>query len=58
MSDDKRIWNLLMEAIGNPYGVAGLMGNLMAESSMNPLCKTGGKGDIRKLGNHLPTSLI
>lgn len=49
MSDDKRIWNLLMEAIGNPYGVAGLMGNLMAESSMNPLCKTGGKGDIRKL---------
>lgn len=49
MSDDKRIWDLLMEAIGNPYGVAGLMGNLMAESSMNPFCKTGGKGDIRKL---------
>ncbi len=49
MSDDKRIWDLLIETIGNPYGVAGLMGNLMAESSMNPFCKTGGKGDIRKL---------
>lgn len=49
MSDDKRIWDILMEHIGNPYGVAGLMGNLQAESSLNPVCKTGGKGDIRKL---------
>lgn len=42
MNKDKLIWDLLMEKIGNPYGVAGLMGNLFAESSMNPLCKTGG----------------
>lgn len=49
MSDDKRIWNLLMEVIGNPYGVAGLMGNLMAESSMNPLRKTGGKGYVKSI---------
>ena len=43
MSDEKLIWDLLMEAVGNPYGVAGLMGNLFAESSLNPFCKTGGK---------------
>lgn len=49
MSDDKRIWDLLMEAIGNPYGVAGLMGNLMAESSMNSLRKTGGKGYAKNI---------
>lgn len=35
------IWYTLMEAIKNPYGVAGLMGNLFAESSLNPLCFTG-----------------
>ena len=42
MLDEQRIWNTLMREIGNPYGVAGLMGNLFAESSLNPLCKTGG----------------
>ena len=42
MQNEKRIWDTLMGAIGNPYGVAGIMGNLMAESSLNPRCKTGG----------------
>ncbi len=37
------IWNSLMKAICNPYGVAALMGNLFAESSLNPECKTGSK---------------
>lgn len=41
--EEKKIWDLLFERIGNEYGVAGLMGNLMAESSMNPLCMTGGE---------------
>ena len=49
MNKEKKIWDMLMKEVGNPYGVAGLMGNLMAESSLNPVCKTGGKGDIRKL---------
>ncbi len=30
------IWDKLYTAIRNPYGVAGLMGNLQAESGMNP----------------------
>lgn len=30
------IWNRLMSAIGNEYGVAGLMGNLYAESGCTP----------------------
>ena len=30
------IWNYLINKIGNPYGVAGLMGNLYAESGLNP----------------------
>lgn len=30
------IWNTLMAAIGNEYGVAGLMGNLYAESGCTP----------------------
>lgn len=32
----KIIWDSLLEAIGNPYGVAGLMGNLQAESGLVP----------------------
>jgi len=35
--DEKRIWEYLILKIGNPYGVAGLMGNLYAESG---LCST------------------
>lgn len=32
----RRIWNYLMARIGNEYGVAGLMGNLYAESGLYP----------------------
>jgi N-acetylmuramoyl-L-alanine amidase len=31
---EKTIWDFLMNKIGNPYGVAGLMGNLYAESAL------------------------
>ena len=34
--NEKRIWDFLMERIGNAFGVAGLMGNLYAESALNP----------------------
>lgn len=33
-ADEKTIWNYLMGKIGNAYGVAGLMGNLYAESAL------------------------
>ena len=32
----KFIWDYLMAKINNPYGVAGLMGNMQAESGLNP----------------------
>ena len=32
----KFIWDFLMKRINNPYGVAGLMGNMQAESGLNP----------------------
>ena len=32
LAPEEIIWNYLLERIGNPYGVAGLMGNLYAES--------------------------
>lgn len=35
--DKKLIWDFLMERIDNAYGVAGLMGNLHAESGLNPI---------------------
>ena len=35
---DKYIWNYLLSRWKNPYGVAAMMGNLMAESSLNPSC--------------------
>lgn len=34
--NEARIWKFLIERIGNPAGVAGLMGNLYAESALNP----------------------
>lgn len=39
------IWNALYKAIGNPYGTAGLLGNLYAESSLisNNLQNTGNR---------------
>lgn len=33
---EKMIWDFLMGKIGNPYGAAGLMGNLHAESALDP----------------------
>lgn len=41
---DQQIWDNLMETFNNPYGVAAIMGNLFAESSMNPMRCTGLKG--------------
>ena len=34
---EEKIWNYLYENIKNKYGVAGLMGNLYAESALNPI---------------------
>lgn len=36
MSNEQKIWSFLFGKIGNAYGVAGLMGNLNAESGLNP----------------------
>lgn len=36
MTNAEYIWNWLWERIGNDYGTAGLMGNLCAESGLNP----------------------
>ena len=36
MSNKEYIWKWLWERIGNAYGVAGLMGNLQAESALRP----------------------
>ena len=36
-ADVKVIWDYLIGKIGNAYGVAGLMGNLYAESALNPM---------------------
>lgn len=36
MSVEQNIWNYLYKQIGNSYGVAGLMGNIYAESGMIP----------------------
>lgn len=34
--NEKYIWDYLIKRVNNPYGVAAIMGNLMAESSLNP----------------------
>lgn len=34
--NERKIWDALYTKIGNPYGVAGLMGNLYAESGLQP----------------------
>ena len=39
--NEKVIWDCLLQKVGNERGVAAIMGNLMAESSLNPLCATG-----------------
>lgn len=33
-ADEKKIWDYMMKIIGNSYGVAGMMGNLYAESGL------------------------
>jgi hypothetical protein len=33
---EEKIWNFLSDKIKNDYGVAGLMGNLYAESALVP----------------------
>lgn len=35
-TNEQKIWNYLKSKINNNYGVAGLMGNLYAESGLNP----------------------
>lgn len=35
-NNEQIIWDFLINAIGNPYGVAGLMGNLQSESALSP----------------------
>ena len=35
--NEQYIWDYLMSRIGNPYGVAALMGNLYVESRLNPM---------------------
>lgn len=32
----EKIWNFLYSKLNNPYGVAGIMGNMYAESGLNP----------------------
>ena len=39
--NEKIIWDYLLQKTGNKYGTAAIMGNLMAESSLNPRCVTG-----------------
>ena len=39
--NEKAIWDYLLKATGNGSGTAAIMGNLMAESSLNPICATG-----------------
>lgn len=33
-SDEKRMWDYLLDKLGNEYGIAGLMGNIYAESGL------------------------
>lgn len=41
--NEKTIWDFLIKKTNNPYGTAAIMGNLMAESSLNPTNTTGAK---------------
>lgn len=55
MENEKYIWDFLIKKFMNPYGVAGIMGNLMAESSLDPKKATGknakGKDYISAVNN-------
>ena len=46
MMNEEIIWNYLYGKLNNPYGTAGLMGNLFAESSLNPILAN----NIKKYG--------
>ena len=46
MTNEEIIWNYLYNKLKNPYGTAAMMGNLFAESSLNPICANG----VKKLG--------
>ena len=41
MAYEKQIWSFLNSKLKNPFGTAALMGNLFAESSLNPKCANG-----------------
>ena len=41
--NEQIVWNYLYGKLNNPYGTAALMGNLFAESSLNPINSTGAK---------------
>ena len=41
MNNEEIIWQYLYDKFRNVYGVAALMGNLFAESSLNPVCANG-----------------
>ena len=45
--NEKTIWDFLMKKTNNPYGTAAIMGNLMAESSLNPANTTGAKAGAK-----------
>lgn len=36
MTSEQKIWNFLLSKLNNEYGVAGMMGNLFAESGLRP----------------------
>ncbi len=39
--NEKTIWDFLLAKTNNAYGTAAIMGNLVAESSLSPMCATG-----------------
>lgn len=50
--NEKYIWDYLIKRINNPYGVAAIMGNLMAESSLNPAkANTSNKNYVKDVKN-------
>ena len=57
MTNEQLVWEYLIGQIKNPYGVAAVMGNLMAESSMNQTCTTGlAKTGISSVANYIAFS--
>ncbi len=57
MTNERLIWDYLIGQINNPYGVAAVMGNLMAESGLNQTCATGlAKTGISSVTNYIAFS--